>query len=653
MADKIYTVTVASGNLYPSGSGTGNVFYVDGVRDLTIEWISGATIRFDQSASSNDGHPLLFADDSSNPLGTIKSTNVVYYLDGSSDQSAYSNTTSFNAATTRYIEITPNSESDFFYFCYVHGIGMGGEIDITQDTWGALSWSQGNYGAQNDQSPIPSSQVISTASGTATIDSEINVGWGARTWGFTDWGAAGNLVTGQTMTMANNFAGVNVTTTVGLGWGRGRWGEQVWGEPNEAASLTGQQLETSLRPEPVSFSALADAQLSTDQNKFGGTSLKLDGSGDRIQSGDITLGTSDYTWETFAYFNSFSSTQCIWDAGENVGASQNPVVYITSTNLQLSYAGGTYINAAHGMSTGQWHHIAITRNGNNLTAYIDGSSIGTATYSLGSGATNHVLGGNFAGTFTMNGYLDESRLSTEVIYTSNFTPPTSPFSGATTDTWLLHYDGDDGSTTITNSATPETLTITTEINTGWGRKTWDESAWGITGTLLATGQSVTTAIASVTATAEVNIGWGRRAWNDQTWGSPDEAGEPTGINIASSLGSPTITGQINLGWGRLTWGTADWGEGADETVSVTGFELSTKTNEKTVGWGDLSWGSQTWGFSTTSVIEVVSSVELTGQSMTMTLGDEAGFTDVTIIPTGIALTPALGTTTQECPSSVV
>ena len=89
----------------------------------------------------------------------------------------------------------------------------------------------------------------------------------------------------------------------------------------------------------LAFTAQADAQISTDQNKFGGSSLKLDGSGDRIQSGDVTLGTDDYTWETFAYFNNFSSTQCIWDAGENVGASQNPVVFITSTNLQLSYAG--------------------------------------------------------------------------------------------------------------------------------------------------------------------------------------------------------------------------------------------------------------------------------------------------------------------------
>ena len=211
----------------------------------------------------------------------------------------------------------------------------------------------------------------------------------------------------------------------------------------------------------LAFTAQADAQISTSQSKFGGSSLKLDGSGDRIQSGDVTLGTGDYTWETFAYFNNFSSTQCIWDAGENVGASQNPVVFITSTNLQLSYAGGTYINAAHGMSAGAWHHIAIVRDTNQLEAFIDGVSIGTATYSLGSGATNHVLGGNFAGTFTMDGFLDESRLTKRVIYNSNFTPPTQAFTGTFDDEWLLHYDSGDGDTLIVNSAPGEVnITVT-------------------------------------------------------------------------------------------------------------------------------------------------------------------------------------------------
>ena len=189
MADKTYTVTVASGSLY--GGGTGNVFYLDGVRNSTgpgtVPWVSGATIRFDQSDATNDGHPLFFADNSANPSGTIKSTGVVYYLDGTSDAGNYSNLTTFNAATTRYIEITPNAESDFFYFCYSHGIGMGGPVDITQDTWGALAWSQGNYNAQNDTTPIPSSVTITPTLGSTTIDVEINIGWGARTWGFTYW----------------------------------------------------------------------------------------------------------------------------------------------------------------------------------------------------------------------------------------------------------------------------------------------------------------------------------------------------------------------------------------------------------------------------------------------------------------------------------
>tara|TARA_R100000322_G_scaffold125314_2_gene82018 strand:- start:304 stop:1809 length:1506 start_codon:yes stop_codon:yes gene_type:complete len=446
MADKTYTVTVASGSLY--GGGTGSVFYLDGARNSTgpgtVSWVSNSTIRFDQSDNTNDGHPLFFADSSANPTGTIKSTGVTYYLDGSSDSSAYSNLTSFNAATTRYIEITPNAETDFFYFCYIHGIGMGGQIDITQDTWGALPWSRGNYNAQNDTTPIPSTVTITPVLGTATTTEEVNVGWGARTWGFTDWGAAGNLVTGQTMTIGNNFAGVNVTATVGIGWGRGRWNEQVWGEPNEAGSVTGQAM------------------------------------------------------------------------------------------------------------------------------------------SLGLGSE----------------------------------------------------------------------TVTAEVNAGWGRKTWNASAWGISGTLLANGIAITSAVASVTATAEVNVGWGRSTWGAQVWGNPNEAGAPTGIVMASSLGSLTIIEEINEGWGRLAWGNADWGEPAGETVQATGFGLVSKVNEKDVGWNNLSWGSQTWGFTTTSVIDVISSAELTGQSMTMSIGNEAGFTDFKITATGIAVTSALGSTTQEFRYSV-
>jgi len=229
------------------------------------------------------------------------------------------------------------------------------------------------------------------------------------------------------------------------------------------------------------FECLADAAISTAESKFGGSSLGLDGTGDRIQGlQDVELGTDNWTWETFAYFNNFDSSVCIWDGGENVGFNPNPVVYITPTNLQLSFAGGTYINAAHGMSASQWHHIAITRNSGTVTAYIDGTSIGSQSIGvvLDCPPSEHVLGGNYAGTFTMDGFLDESRLTKRVIYTGNFTPPTSEFSVGSNDIWVLHYDGANGSTNIVNSV-PSRFVF--ELSTNTGSVTVKDQVVGLTG----------------------------------------------------------------------------------------------------------------------------------------------------------------------------
>ena len=399
-------------------------------------------------------------------------------------------------------------------------------------TWGSLAWSVGDWGSQIDSTVSVSGIAMSASTGSSVAEGTVEFGWSRLAWNENAWGIAGDvrvtgvsasaslgnesivvdvspIPTGIEMTASQGdesveisfeieptgiaatanlgtadagpdamLQGIGFSANVGTleaynleGWGRYFWGQFEWGATGEWANVdvTGIEMSAAINPDGVpTFTALADAEISTDQAKFGDTSLKLDGSSDRIQSTDITLGTESYTWETFAYFNSLSSTQCIWDAGENVGASQNPVVFITPTNIQISYAGGTYINVAHGMSTGQWHHIAIVRNGTgtgNLKAYIDGVNVGTGNLgSLGSGATNHVLGGNFAGTFTMNGFLDESRLTKSVVYTGNFTPPTSEFSVSNNDIWLLHYDGANGSTDIFNSALNQ-YTITGTGNT--------------------------------------------------------------------------------------------------------------------------------------------------------------------------------------------
>ena len=121
-----YNITVASGSLY--GGGTGSVFYINDVRNSsgpgTFNWNADTVLRFDQSDSTNDNHPLIFSTTTS--TGGIISSGVTYYLDGASNQTNYTNPTAFNAASERYIEIDLSTQSNFYYLCWIHGIGMGG-----------------------------------------------------------------------------------------------------------------------------------------------------------------------------------------------------------------------------------------------------------------------------------------------------------------------------------------------------------------------------------------------------------------------------------------------------------------------------------------------------------------------------------------------
>ena len=71
MANYTYTVTVATGSLYLGGGSTGNVYYLNGVRDIDLTWVKGGTLRFDQSAGTNDNHPLLFATQTSSPQSNV------------------------------------------------------------------------------------------------------------------------------------------------------------------------------------------------------------------------------------------------------------------------------------------------------------------------------------------------------------------------------------------------------------------------------------------------------------------------------------------------------------------------------------------------------------------------------------------------------
>jgi hypothetical protein len=171
MADTIFTVTV------PGGTGGG--YYIDGVQKPIIPVVTGGTFRFNQNDSTNNFHPLILSTTTSS--GGIISTGVSYYLDGPSNESDYRNTSLFNAASVRYIEITVTQTLDFYYLCTVHGFSMGNNMNVTVDSWGALGWSIGEWGHQPEDITV-----------SVTTPGAVSTTWGQSTYGNYSW----NQITG-------------------------------------------------------------------------------------------------------------------------------------------------------------------------------------------------------------------------------------------------------------------------------------------------------------------------------------------------------------------------------------------------------------------------------------------------------------------------
>jgi hypothetical protein len=94
-------------------------------------------------------------------------------------------------------------------------------------TWGTLTWSTGNFGAQNDSTVSVSGIGASFDVGTSTADGTVEFGWSRLAWGENGWGIQGDvLVSGVSgsVSLGNEsisidalpiLNGINSTATVG------------------------------------------------------------------------------------------------------------------------------------------------------------------------------------------------------------------------------------------------------------------------------------------------------------------------------------------------------------------------------------------------------------------------------------------------------
>lgn len=174
------------------------------------------------------------------------------------------------------------------------------------------------------------------------------------------------------------------------------------------------------------WTANGDAKISTAQSKFGGASGLFDGTGDYISTpdhADFDFGTGDFTIEFWIQFNAFGTYNVAslgtWAAGISIGASA------TYHYIAINAIG---FNFADTITTGTWYHIAFTRSSGSLRCFRDGVQKGATQTSAQNiqVAAESAIGKALSGS--LNGYLDEFRISNKARWTDTFTPPTTEYS---------------------------------------------------------------------------------------------------------------------------------------------------------------------------------------------------------------------------------
>ncbi len=159
-----------------------------------------------------------------------------------------------------------------------------------------------------------------------------------------------------------------------------------------------------------------DAQLDTDQSKFFGSSLLLDGSIDYLSINDhadwdiLTNSTIDFWVKhthhsgTECYISQYEDSSNWWELRHSHTDGIRLLVSIEG-NFRINIYGGEIIDT-------NWHHIALCKVGNNYGLYKDGVQFQYVSYATIYSFAGLLYIGNLGPgqTLYFNGHLDEIRI---------------------------------------------------------------------------------------------------------------------------------------------------------------------------------------------------------------------------------------------------
>ncbi len=188
----------------------------------------------------------------------------------------------------------------------------------------------------------------------------------------------------------------------------------------------------------------------TQRNFLTSSAVYFDGNGDYIDfvktDGYSFESGVDFTVEGWWYMNSIAGRPHFIGMGTGIDGtpahySDWNMYYNSSNNLTFYYYNGSTAIARQFAWTpviNTWYHIAVSRSGTDLKAFVNGTQIGStitdSTNFSGAAGTRPLRLGRWqygGGTNAyLNGYAQDIRITKGLArYTANFTPPTTEFKG--------------------------------------------------------------------------------------------------------------------------------------------------------------------------------------------------------------------------------
>lgn len=180
--------------------------------------------------------------------------------------------------------------------------------------------------------------------------------------------------------------------------------------------------------------ANGNAQIDTGASKFDGASALFDGSGDYLSLADDagwTIGTGEFSIDFWVRFIDVTTVQQAIFSANSGDSLEFQWQGAASNRWQVIKNGTTAYNYSDSISNDTWYHIAIVRESSGaIKVYRNGTSLGSNTDAWSIDMNGVRIGQNAGGSYSMNGWLDEFRISNSIArWTENFTAPASEHDG--------------------------------------------------------------------------------------------------------------------------------------------------------------------------------------------------------------------------------